>query len=315
MEGLLLAVAVVIVTFNSEKVVGACLDSLAEMPVTTIVVDNASTDGTVERVRARSTVRLIANAENRGFAGAVNEGIRATEDEFILLLNPDTRVLTPIEPLVNASRRAGLSAGRLVDSSRKTQSGFTIRRFPTPASLSFELFGINRLWPANPVNRKYRYLDRDLDLSGDVEQPAGAFLMTRRDVWERLSGFDEGFHPIWFEDVDYCRRAYEAGYRIEYVPSVSAVHAGGHSIAQIPSGCRALYWCVSLLRYAAKHFSSFGYRAVCGAVLFSSVPRMFAGMIQERSLIPIRVCSKIVRIAGLCLVSVGRRGVIREANP
>ncbi len=94
------------------------------------------------------------------------------------------------------------------------QSGFTIRRFPTPAALIFELFGINRLWPSNPVNRHYRYLDRDLDQPGPVEQPAGAFLMTRRDVWESLHGFDESFHPVWFEDVDYCKRASGSGYQI-----------------------------------------------------------------------------------------------------
>ena len=109
--------------------------------------------------------------------------------------------------MIDASRQYGLAAGKLVDKTGVAQKGFTIRRFPTPASLIFELFGINRLWPSNPVNRRYRYLDRDLDQPGPVEQPAGAFLMFRRDVWKRLRGFDESFHPVWFEDVDYCRRA------------------------------------------------------------------------------------------------------------
>ncbi len=117
--------------------------------------------------------------------------------------------------------------------------GFTIRRFPTPLTLWFELCGFNRLWPSNPVNRRYRYLDRDLEQAGPVEQPAGAFLMFRRDVWERLGGFDEGFYPVWFEDVDFCRRAADAGYRIEYVPQVEAEHLGGHSVGQISEGCRA----------------------------------------------------------------------------
>jgi N-acetylglucosaminyl-diphospho-decaprenol L-rhamnosyltransferase len=164
------------------------------------------------------------------------------------------------------------------------------------------------------VNRRYRCLDRDLELPGPVEQPAGALLMMRRDVWERLGGFDEGFQPIWFEDVDYCRRALDAGYRIEYVPSVLASHAGGHSVAQVPSGCRAVYWCVSLLRYAAKHFSSLGYRSVCAAVWFTSVPRMFAGMIRERGFTPFLFYCRIIRIAGRCLISVQRRGVGKVTN-
>lgn len=309
MEGLLLAVAAVIVTWNSEQVVQKCLEALANMTITPIVVDNASSDHTVELARSYPGVQVIANPYNRGFAAAANQGIAATSAEFILLLNPDVHLLTSVDTLVQASRQYGLAAGKLVDSDQRPQSGFTIRRLPTPASLIFELFGINRLWPNNPVNRRYRCLDRDLDLPGPVEQPAGAFLMTRRDVWERLGGFDESFQPVWFEDVDYCRRALDAGYRIEYVPSVLGSHAGGHSVAQVPPGCRAVYWCVSLLRYAAKHFRSLGYRSVCAAVLFTSVPRMFAGMIRDRSFTPYSFYSRIIRIAGQCLISDRRRGI------
>lgn len=304
MEGLLLAVAAIIVTFNSEAVIGSCIDSLAKMApnVSPIVVDNASSDRTVELVRERTHVRVIANRENRGFAAAVNQGISACEADFLLLLNPDANLLTAVDALVDASQY-GLAAGKLVG---KAQAGFTIRRLPAPASLIFELFGINRLWPSNPVNRRYRYLDRDLDEKGPVEQPAGAFLMTRRDVWKTLDGLDESFHPVWFEDVDFCKRALDSGYPIEYVPSVQAAHQGGHSVNQIPEGCRALYWCVSLTRYAAKHFHSAGYRAVCLAVVLSSFPRMVARMIQDRSLQSVATYRKIVRFAGLCLVSPGR---------
>lgn len=308
MEGLLLAVAAIIVTFNSEDVIGSCLDSLAKMApnVTPIVVDNASSDRTVELTRERAHVHVIANRENRGFAGAVNQGITACEADFLLLLNPDVNLLTGVDALVEASERYGLAAGKLVEADGKAQAGFTVRRLPTPASLIFELFGVNRLWPSNPVNRRYRYLDGDLDQAGPVEQPAGAFLMTRRDVWNTLQGFDERFYPVWFEDVDYCKRAQDAGYRIEYVPSVQAAHRGGHSVNKIPMGCRALYWCVSLTRYAAKHFHSAGYRAVCLAVVLSSFPRMVARMIQDRSLQSVANYRKIVRFAGLCLFSFGR---------
>lgn len=271
--------------------------------MTPIVVDNASSDQTVTRVRAQAGVRLIANQENRGFAAAVNQAIRASDADFFLLLNPDAELLTSVDTLVDASRKYGLAGGKLVDAEGRAQSGFTIRRFPTPASLIFELFGINRLWRSNPVNRRYRYLDRNLDEAGPADQPAGAFLMFRKDVWDRLGGLDERFQPIWFEDVDFCRRAAEAGYRIEYVPCAVASHAGGHSVNRLPPGCQRLFWCVSLLAYAAKHFRTIGYRGVCAAVVLSSVPRMVAGMIRDRSLTPIKDYSKIVRIAGLCLLS------------
>ena len=275
--------------------------------LTTIVIDNGSVDATVECARAHGA-RVIANLKNSGFAAAVNQGIGAADEEFLLLLNPDVNLLTPVDQLVEASRRFGIAAGRLVDLNGRAQAGFTIRRFPTAAALIFELLGLNRLLPWNPVNRRYRYLDRELDQAGEVEQPAGAFLMIRRDVWAELHGFDERFYPIWFEDVDFCRRAKDAGYRIEYVPAVYASHEGAHSIRQMEAGCRAWTWCASLLRYAAKHLSGAGYRGVCAAMLLSSAPRMLAGMIRERSLTPVVVHSKIAKFAGLCLMSPKRRG-------
>ncbi len=305
-----------------------------------VVIDNASIDSTLDEVRARNAVRIVANRENRGFAAGVNQGVEAEKpvqppispkagetgdspgfsaragetgdspgfsspgfSEYYLLLNPDVYLRTGIEPLVEATRQNGLAAGRLTDETGKTQEGFTIRRFPTPLTLWFELLGLNRMWPSNPVNRRYRYLDRDLDSGAVVEQPAGAFLMFRKDVWERLGGFDEGFQPIWFEDVDFCLRAARLGYKPYYEPKVAAEHVGGHSILRIGVGCRQQYWCASLLRYAAKHFPSVAYRGICVAVLLTSVPRAVAGMIQERSLSPILSCVNIVGLAGGRLVS------------
>jgi N-acetylglucosaminyl-diphospho-decaprenol L-rhamnosyltransferase len=273
--------------------------------VSTVVVDNASADRTVDLVRARGAAKLIANSQNRGFAAAVNQGAREAASNFVLVLNPDTRLLTALDTLVEATERHGLAAGRLVDVNGDTQAGFTIRRFPTPASLIFELLGINRLWPSNPVNRKYRYLDRDLNQPGPVEQPAGAFLMFRKDVWQKLNGFDEGFYPVWFEDVDFCRRAVDSGYEIAYVPSVVAQHKGGDSVSRISRQQRASYWCVSLLTYAVKHFHPGPFRGICAAVVLSSVPRMVAEMISQRTLSSVVTYCNIMRFAGLCLVSPG----------
>ncbi len=274
--------------------------------VSTVVVDNASSDGTVDLVQARGGAKLIANHQNRGFAAAVNQGVReAGGSDLILVLNPDTELLAAVGPLIESAGRQGLAAGRLVDADGNTQAGFTIRRFPTPASLAFELLGINRLWPSNRVNRAYRYLDRDLDQPGPVEQPAGAFLMFRQDLWKTLGGFDEQFYPVWFEDVDFCRRAVDAGYQIAYVPSVAARHRGGHSVSRISSRQRASYWCVSLLTYAAKHFRTRTFRGICAAVVLSSVPRMVAGLIRERTLLSVVTYCNIMRFAGLCLVSPG----------
>lgn len=277
----------------------SCLDALAEMApdVSATVVDNASVDGTLEQVRRRPGVKLVTNRENRGFAGAANQGFRAAIGDSILLLNPDVQVRTSLVPLIDACQEHGLAAGQLTGPGGHAQAGFTIRRFPTAASLAFELLGINRLWAGNPVNRRYRYLDRDLNLEGPVEQPAGAFLMTRRDVWERLGGLDESFHPVWFEDVDFCRRAADAGYRIQYLPQVRAEHLGGHSVRKLPAASMEVYWYDSLLKYGAKHFRPWPYRGVCLAAVLSTVPRTIAGMFREQNLNPVVSCVQIMRLA------------------
>ncbi len=296
--------AAVIVTHNSEDVLEGCLAALAEFApdLEALVVDNASADRTVEIARSCG-VTVIANAENRGFAAAANQGFSAVQTETVLLLNPDTRVATPLAKLIEACRVYGLAAGQLTDAAGAPQAGFTIRRFPGPAVLCLELLGVNRLWPGNPWNRRYRYLDRDLGLSGPVEQPAGAFLMIRRDVWRRLSGFDENFWPVWFEDVDFCRRAAAAGQPIQYVAEVQARHLGGRSIKKVDASLREMYWYVSLVQYAAKHFGTGSYRLVCLAAMLSTVPRMILGTIRERDARPARSYLKILNFAGRRVVS------------
>jgi len=294
---------VVVVTYNSGDVIERCLDSCAHLR--TVVIDNASRDNTRELVRRRPAVELVANPNNRGFAGAVNQGVALLDTEMILLLNPDVELNTSVDPLEDACSRdaVGLATGQLVDLQGRVQTGFTLRRFPTPLALAFEVMGINRVFPGNPVNRRYRCLDLDLSKPSEAEQPPGAFLMFRREVWQRLGGFDTQFHPLWFEDVDFVKRACLLGLKIQYLPEVTARHQGGHSIAGMDWGCREVSWYVSLLRYASKHFRPYAYRGVSAAVVLSSIFRAVIGILRWRSLRPIRVYAEIARIAGLCMIS------------
>src|SRR5690242_4386204 len=118
----------VIVTWNSGEAIDRCIESCNGLAIT--VVDNASSDDTVERVRRHRDVYLIANRENRGFAAAANQGIARASAKYILLLNPDVELLGSVEPLVSACEAGGavMAAGRLVDRNGATQTGFTIRR-------------------------------------------------------------------------------------------------------------------------------------------------------------------------------------------
>ncbi len=255
-------VGIIIVTYNSQAEIGACLDAALASGSDIVVVDNASADGTAAEVLRRG-VRLIANRENRGFAAAVNQGFMVLSNACILLLNPDAVLMSGLESMRAAcelSNSAG-AGGRLVDANGQPQIGFMARQLPTAATLVLEMILLNRIWPGNPINRRYRLLDRDYSQRFPVEQPAGAFLMVRRRVWEELGGFDEGFHPLWFEDVDFCRRVQQRGWILYYVPQAVAKHTGGHSIPHLTVELRRIYWYRSLLRYSAKHFRPLGIRS------------------------------------------------------
>jgi N-acetylglucosaminyl-diphospho-decaprenol L-rhamnosyltransferase len=299
-------IGIVIVTYNSGAHIGSCLDAALRSGAQVVVVDNASADQTCNEAGARG-ITVIANAQNRGFAGAVNQGIRALDTPYILLLNPDATLQTGLEHLRACCDRpsAAGAGGKLLDSAGRPQIGFMFRCFPSTAVLIFESLGLNRLWPHNPVNWQFRCLGNDYNMEQPVEQPAGAFLMIRRDVWERLGGFDEGFYPLWFEDVDFARRAACAGYRMFYIPRAVAKHTGAHSIDQIPLEIRARYWYGSLLRYVSRHFGPWAVRGVCVAVIVGSFARMVSGTIAQRNLKPIVAYAQVAIAAGRSLV--GRR--------
>ena len=294
-----LEAGIVVVTHESAGEIGACLDAAAAATgAEIVVVDNASTDQTCSEVTRRG-VRLIANRENRGFAAAVNQGIRSLDKPLVLLLNPDARLETGLEALCNRCRDEGAAGacGKLVDAAGKPQAGFAIRSLPSPAALICEALLVNRCWPGNPINWHYRCLGFDFSAPAEVEQPAGAFLMVRRKVWEELGGFDEQFYPLWFEDVDYCWRARERGYRMFYTPQAVAKHTGAHSVAKISLENRQLYWYRSLLRFAVKHYRSSTYRMICLAVFVGSIFRMCLGMATFRSLRPVTVYGKVMALA------------------
>jgi N-acetylglucosaminyl-diphospho-decaprenol L-rhamnosyltransferase len=289
-------VAALIVTHNSEPAIGRCLDSVRGRS-SVIVIDNASSDDSVNEARRRGRATVIANPTNRGFAGAVNQGARLTESPFILLLNPDTELLDDLAPLVEACREHGLAAGCLLGQDRKPQDGFTVRSFPTPAALIFECLGINRVWPGNPVNRRYRCSALDLTRPQLVDQPAGAFLMIRRDVFQTLQGFDERFWPVWFEDVDFCFRAVKKGFHAAYIPAVRAVHEGGHSVRQMERSNQPVYWYGSLLKYAVKHYPPSSFRAVCLAVTVGALVRMVTILPDRQRGTLVRAHGSIIRLA------------------
>lgn len=283
---------IVIVTFNSADCIERCIGASLLWTSRVVVVDNASTDGTVEVVRGAGA-KVIANSENRGFAGGANQGFASADTPYVLLLNPDVTLGQGRDDLI-AAASSGAATGLLTDEAGNPQKGFTLRRLPTPLSLSFEALGLNRLFPNNPVNRHWRALDVDLSVPQDAYQPPGAFLLVRREAWAAIGGFDESFWPIWFEDVDFSRRLWEAGFRIRYAPRVRAIHLGAHSIRKMPSGEREVQWYVSLLEYAAKTFGRLGHLAVAVSVALSAGPRAVVAMLRSGRVEHIYVCARVL---------------------
>ena len=248
----------IVVTYNSGASIAACLTALAEEDCEILVVDNASADDTVHCVRQFASVHLIANAENAGFATAVNQGAREANGDVLLVLNPDA-IAEPgaVGALLRCVETTGAAAvgGALLDEEGQPARGFAFRRIPTLAPLAYEALLVNQLWPGNPVNRRYRYLDADYSQQQEVEQPAGACLAVRRAAWELIDGFDEQFFPIWFEDVDFCKRLRDRGQHIFYCPEARFRHSGAHSVGQLSFRARQIFWYGNMLLYARKHFS------------------------------------------------------------
>ena len=308
-------IGIVVVTHNSEAHIGPCLDAILPTGAEIVVVDNQSADRTIAEA-ARRGVRLVANPDNQGFAAAVNQGFAVLNSAYVLLLNPDAILQGGLEALREACCLPGAAGagGCLLDAHGCPQIGFMVRQLPTAATLVLEVLLLNKIWPNNPVNRRYRGLGMDYSARFQVEQPAGAFLMVPRTVWLELGGFDEGFSPLWFEDVDFCRRAVNRGHRLYYVPRAVAIHTGGHTIQKLTVEKRRVYWYRSLLRYSAKHFRPLAFRVVCLAVVAGSLLRSLGESILYRSVQPLAAYAKVVRHASRCFLFGWGDGPLRSGS-
>jgi N-acetylglucosaminyl-diphospho-decaprenol L-rhamnosyltransferase len=251
----------IIVTYNSAESIAQCLHALAGEGCEIVVVDNASQDDTVERVKAfeaEHSLQLLRISRNLGFAAGVNHGARAAGGNVLLILNPDA-IAKPgaVSALVNcmSAHSPAAAGGVLLEASGELQRGFAFRRLPTLAGLLCEVLLVNQIWPSNPVNRRYRCLDADYSQAQPIEQPAGACLAITREAWDAVGGMDTQFAPVWFEDVDLCKRLLDSGRTIFYCPSARFHHSGAHSVGKLTFAEKQLFWYTNMLRYARKHFS------------------------------------------------------------
>lgn len=253
------AVDVVVPTRNTRELTLRCLESvLGDSPATCTVVDNASTDGTAEAVRARfPQVTVLGNDQNAGFATACNQGAAGGSAQFLLFLNSDVRAkrgaVARLASFMEEHPACVAAGGRLVDpGTERTQIGFTLRAFPRLAGQLALLLGVERVWRENPLSRRQLMLDFDYSRTQFVKaQPAGACLVCRRAAFEGVGGFDEGY-TYWFEDADLICRLADRG-TIAYVHDAVFEHVGAATFAQWDRAevVRARFH--GLFRYFRKH--------------------------------------------------------------
>lgn len=248
---------IVIVNFNAREHLENCLASLAAAPPSTpheiVVVDNASTDGSVAAVRAGwPSVAVLEQRENRGFAAANNAGIRATASELVLLLNNDT-IVPPgaIDALVKrleTADDAAVAGPRLVDGSGRPELSFGPMISPFGELRQKVVMALQRRG-VPPVTS---WVERATRRERYVDWVSGACLLVRRSAAEEAGLLDERYF-LYTEDVDFCAAIRARGHRILFTPVAEVVHLRGQSRATAPAASGAAYRRSQLAFYEKHH--------------------------------------------------------------
>ncbi|MFW5888500.1 MAG: glycosyltransferase family 2 protein [Patescibacteria group bacterium] len=256
-------VSVVIVSWRVRDLLKKNLEALfglkADVEFEVFVVDNNSGDGTVEMVNKEfPQVNLIANRDNLGFAKANNLAINQARGRYILLLNPDMQVkentLVNMVTWMDDNPQAGVAGCKLIDDKGRVVPH--VREFPRFGDQMAITLKIPHIFPG--VLNNYIIKDFDYSEEREVDSIRGSFFAIRKEVIEEIGGLDERYF-IWFEEVDYCRRVKEAGWKVMYTPAATCVDYVGKSFIQVPKGKTQKYFRDSMLKYFRKWHPAWQY--------------------------------------------------------
>lgn len=271
-------ISVVIVGWNAKHYLELCLESLESAPphrsMETLVVDNASTDGSVEMIEARFPwVRLIKSSENLGFAKGNNLAIRQCQGRYIALVNPDVIVfpgcLDALADFLDQNPKVGNVGPRVFNPDMSQQS--TCRRFPTLWNNFCSATGLAtrfKNWRLFAGEHMF-YFPHDRTMAVDVL--VGCFSMIRREAFEAVGLLDEGLF-MYGDDVDWCRRCWKAGWEVVFFPGAQAIHDRGKITAPYPVRF-AVAQQRSVLHYWSKHHGFFGELGIGSIMLFHHLLR------------------------------------------
>lgn len=268
------SLSIVIVNWNAGQQLRDCISSIGRtshdsfIMSDVVVVDNGSSDDSLAGIdQLGVSVRIILNSENLGFAAACNQGARTAFCDYILFLNPDTRLLynSLSVPLAFMQRPENADVGivgiQLVDEyNHITRS---CARFPSLGIFLAQALGLNRLPWLRHLNLHMTEWAHDKTVT--VDHVIGAFYLIRRSLFESLGGFDERFF-VYLEDLDLSLRAHQAGWRSVYLADAQAFHAGGGTSRQVKAH-RLFYSLRSRLLFGFKHFTPWQAWALMGVTL------------------------------------------------
>lgn len=233
---LTMQLSVIIVNYNVKHFLEQCLCSVQAaatgLQVEIIVVDNNSADNSIEYLEPKfPSVRFIANNENTGFAKACNQGLQQSSGKYILFLNPDTIVpedcFRKCIDFFESNADAGALGIKMIDGSGRFLKE-SKRAFPSPMTSLYKLFGLSKLFPRSKTFSRYHLGHLNENENNEVDVLAGAFMMIKKEVLDRVGSFDETFF-MYGEDVDLSYRIQKAGFKNYYFAGSSIIHFKGES--------------------------------------------------------------------------------------
>jgi len=271
-------ISVVIVGWNAKHYLELCLESLAKAPprrsMEVLVVDNASTDGSVEMIEAKFPwVKLIKSSENLGFAKGNNVAIRRCEGRYIALVNPDVIVfpgcLDALADFLDQNLEVGNVGPRILNPDRTLQS--SCRRFPSLWNNFCSATGLASAFKGSRffAGEHMFFFPHDRTMAVDVL--VGCFSMIRRETFEEVGLLDEGLF-MYGDDVDWCRRCWKAGWLVAFYPGAEAIHDRGKITAPYPVRF-AVAQQYSVLHYWTKHHGFWGVLGIRSIMLFHHLVR------------------------------------------
>ncbi len=280
----MLDLSIIIVNWNTSDLLAKCLrcveTTVRDVSCEIWVVDNASTDGSPDMVRRDfPNVRLIANPQNVGFARANNQALKVAEGRYALLLNSDAfvseRTIDHMVRFMDARPDAGMAACKLLYADGRLQPSCS--RFPTLRTELNIALGRDKLFPKSPMFGRYMMTDWDYSDIREVDVIMGAFMLVRAEVMQQIGLMDEAFF-MYSEEVDWCYRCKQAGWKIYFTPEVETVHLwGGSSQAVKVETLIRLYR--SRVQFFRKHYGSLTAALYKGILAFNCLVRLGPGAV------------------------------------